>query len=174
MINRILEAICAAILAATVLIAFASVIFRYVIGSALSWSFEASLALLTYLTFVGCYLALRKQSHLKVEVLVEKLPPAGQLACFAMNQCLIFAIGVLMLYQGGRQTLLFMDQTTLVMQISKGFLYVAIPLSGALMSLDALAAFVAGWRRYARNEALFESGRPSGGPSRGPSGSGDE
>ena len=41
MINRILETICAVILAITVLITFIAVIFRYVIGSALSWSFEA-------------------------------------------------------------------------------------------------------------------------------------
>jgi len=53
MIDRTLEAICAALLAATVLIAFTAVIFRYVLGSALSWSFEASLALLTYITFLG-------------------------------------------------------------------------------------------------------------------------
>lgn len=164
MVNRILEAICAVILAATVLIAFASVIFRYVIGSALSWSFEASLALLTYLTFIGCYLALRKQSHLKVEVLVGKLPPAGQLACFVMNQSLVVVIGLLMVYQGGRQTLLFMDQTTLVMQISKAYLYAAIPLSGALMSLDSLAVLVSGLRRCARGEALYKAVRPPVGP----------
>ncbi len=82
MINRVLEAICTALLAVTVLIAFTAVIFRYVIGSALSWSFEASLVLLTYLTFIGSYLALRKHSHLKVDVFIRMLPPLGQVTVF--------------------------------------------------------------------------------------------
>jgi TRAP-type C4-dicarboxylate transport system permease small subunit len=121
-VNRVLEAICAAILATTVLIAFTAVIFRYVIGSALSWSFEASLALLTYLTFIGCYLALRKHSHLKVDVLVRMLPRLGQAIVFAVNQLLIAGIGAVMLYHGARQVLLYQSQNTLVMEIPVGVL----------------------------------------------------
>jgi len=151
-VNRILEAICTAILAATVLIAFMAVIFRYVIGSALSWSFEASLALLTYLTFIGCYLALRKHSHLKVEVLVRLLPRPGQAIVFAINQLLIAGIGAVMLYHGMRQVLLYRSQNTLVMEIPVGFLYTAIPVSGLLMGLDALVVLVAGLCRYRRGE----------------------
>lgn len=152
MINRCLEAVCAVILAAAVLIAFTAVIFRYVIGSALSWSFEASLALLTYLTFIGCYLALRKHSHLKVDVFIRRLPLLGQVVVFVVNQLLIGAIGAVMLYHGTRQVLLFQSQNTLVMEIPVGFLYAAIPLSGALMGLDALAVLVGGLRRFARGE----------------------
>lgn len=161
MINRILEAICAVILAITVLITFIAVIFRYVIGSALSWSFEASLVLLTYLTFVGCYLALRKNCHLKVDVLVRMLPAFGQAVMFSINQLLIAAIGGVMLYYGGRQTLLFLDQKTLVMEIPNGFLYAAIPVSGFLMGIDAIATLANGWRRYANGEPLLaDDGSP--------------
>ena len=152
MVNRVLEAICTAVLAATVLIAFTAVIFRYVIGSALSWSFEASLALLTYLTFIGCYLALRKHSHLKVEVLIRLLPRPGQAVVFAVNQLLIAGIGAVMLYHGARQVLLYKSQNTLVMEIPVSVLYAAIPVSGLLMGLDALVMLVAGLRRYRRGE----------------------
>lgn len=162
MINRILGAICAGILAITVLITFIAVIFRYVIGSSLSWSFEASLALLTYLTFVGCYLALREHSHLKVDVLVRMLPPFGQVAMFSVNQFLIVAVGGVMLYYGGRQTLLFLDQKTLVMEIPSGFLYAAIPVSGFLMGIDAIATLADGWRRYANGEPLLADDGSSG------------
>lgn len=162
MINRVLEAICTALLVATVLIAFTSVIFRYVIGSALTWSFEASLALLTYLTFIGCYLALRKQSHLKVEVLVHLMPLPAQLVCFLVNQFLIIGIALVMAYYGGRQTYLFYEQTTLVMEISKGYFYAVIPLSGVLMALDSMVTLYAGIWRYARGEMPVEtSGPPS-------------
>lgn len=155
MINRILEAICAAILAMAVLIAFVSVIFRYVLGDALSWSFEASIGLLTYLTFIGCYLALRKNCHLKVDVFVLRLPRRGQLLAFTVNQLAIVVIGWVMLYHGGRQAYLFADSRTLVMELPSGLLYCIIPISGLLMGVDAVAGLVAGWRRHARGRPVF-------------------
>jgi TRAP-type C4-dicarboxylate transport system permease small subunit len=161
MINRVLEAICTALLAVTVLIAFTAVIFRYVIGSALSWSFEASLVLLTYLTFIGSYLALRKHSHLKVDVFIRMLPPLGQVTVFVVNQLLIAAIAGVMIYHGGRQVVLYHSQTTLVMEIPLGFLYAAIPLSGLLMGLDSLVVLYMGVRRYARGEPAMEFDDPS-------------
>ncbi|MCP5371561.1 MAG: TRAP transporter small permease [Hyphomicrobiales bacterium] len=155
MINRILEAICTAILAAAVLIAFVSVIFRYVLDSALSWSFEASIAMLTYLTFVGCYLALRRNNHLKVEVFVVRLPRWAQIAAFTLNQLVIVAIGWVMVYHGGRQAYLFADSRTLVMEVPSGFLYAIIPISGLLMGIDAVTGLVGGWRRYGRGGPVF-------------------
>lgn len=161
MIDKILEAICAGILAATVLIAFIAVIFRYVIGSALSWSFEASLALLTYLTFLGCYLAMRKNAHLKVEVLVAKLPVALQALVFAFNQIVVFSIAAIMVIYGARQVWLFHDQTTLVMELPKSLLYTAIPLSGLLMGMQAVMELMNGIRRWRCGDAIFERGELS-------------
>lgn len=158
MIDRILEVICAALLAATVLITFIAVIFRYVLGSALSWSFEASLALLTYLTFVGCYLAMRKNAHLKVEVLVARFPALAQVLVFAMNQLIIIAIAVVMVVFGMRQMLMFHSQTTLVLELPLSLLYAAIPLSGLLMALQAVTELFGGVGRWRRGELIFDAG----------------
>ncbi|MDP4796189.1 MAG: TRAP transporter small permease [Rhodospirillales bacterium] len=155
MINRILEAICAVILAVAVLIAFVSVIFRYVLGSSLSWSFEASIGMLTYLTFIGCYLAMRKNSHLRVDVFVNKLPRLGQFAVFALNQLLIVGIAWVMVYHGGRQAYLFADSPTLVMELPSGILYAIIPISGLLMGIDSMAGLVAGWHRLMNGGPAF-------------------
>jgi len=157
-IDRILEAVCAAILAATVLIAFIAVIFRYVIGAALSWSFEASLALLTYLTFIGCYLAMRKNAHLKVEVLVARFPVSGQALVFAFNQLVICAIAAVMVIYGMRQMVMFHSQTTLVMELPLSLLYAAIPLSGLLMALQAVIELVSGLGRWRRREPFYQVG----------------
>jgi len=59
--------------------------------------FEASLALLAYITFVGCCLALRQNNHLKVDVFVRLLPRAGQAVVFILIQCTIITIAVVML-----------------------------------------------------------------------------
>ena len=156
-LDRILEAVCAALLGATVLIAFIAVIFRYVIGASLSWSFEASLALLTYLTFLGSYLAMRQNAHLKVEVFAARLPVQLQLAVFVLNQAVVLGIAGVMIWYGMRQVVDFFSQTTAVMQIPIGWLYLAIPLSGALMTLQALVELVAGVQRGLSGQPLYSA-----------------
>jgi TRAP-type C4-dicarboxylate transport system permease small subunit len=157
-IDKVLGAICAILLAATVLITFVAVIFRYVIGSSLSWSFEASLALVTYLTFLGCYLAMRKNAHLKVEVLVARLPLSAQILVFAFNQMVIFVIAAIMLLYGIRQVALFQSQTTLVMELPVYLLYAAIPISGFLMGMQSIVELTGGVARWRRGEAIFSLG----------------
>ena len=158
MIDRALEAICAALLAATVLVAFVAVIFRYVLGSALSWSFEASLMLLTYLTFLGSYLAMRRNAHLKVEVLAAKLPRVGQLLVFSLNQLVIVGVASIMVVYGIRQVALFHSQTSLVIELPLSLLYAVIPVGGLLMGLQGLVELRSGLRRWRHGAALFEAG----------------
>lgn len=138
MINRLLEAIIAGLLVAAVGVAFVAVIYRYALDAALSWSFEVSLALLTYITFLGAYLALRKGAHLKVTLLVDRLPRAVRGVAFLFNQVLIGVLGWIMLWHGGRQVLRFADQTTTVLEISTAWYYAAVPVAGGLILLDAL------------------------------------
>jgi|TARA_R110002049_G_scaffold23545_3_gene83384 TRAP-type C4-dicarboxylate transport system permease small subunit len=141
MINRILEAIIAALLLAAVSVAFLAVIYRYLLDNALSWSFEVSLALLTYITFLGSYLALRRGAHLKVDVFVRYLPNWAQGVLFLFNQVLIGGVGAIMAWYGGRQVVRFAEQTTNVLEISSAWLYAAIPLAGALICVDAVVQF---------------------------------
>lgn len=162
MINRVLEAICAALLLATVVIGFMAVIYRYVFDNALSWSFEALLGLLTYITFIGAYLALRKNAHLRVDLLASALPRPGRLILFLCNQALIGLIGLLMLRQGWRQTVLFQDQTTQVLEISNAYLYAAIPVCGLLICIDAITRIFIGLRRFSTGQEPFDDAPMSG------------
>ena len=152
MINRILEAIIAALLVAAVGVAFIAVIYRYALDSALSWSFEVSLALLTYITFLGAYLALRTGAHLRVTILVDRMPRGVRGAAFLMNQVIIAIIGWIMFWEGGRQVLRFADQTTNVLEVSTAWYYAAIPAAGILILIDALCISLLGAMRLSRGE----------------------
>lgn len=147
MLNRALEAIVAAMMAATVAISFAAVIFRYVIGQSLGWSFEASLALLGYMTFLGAYLALRRGAHLKIDVLVQLLPLRAQTGLFIFNQLVIAAVGAVMLIYGSVQTWRFAARESVVMELPLGFIYAAIPLCGLGLLVEALLKIPTGLRR---------------------------
>lgn len=163
MINRILEAVIAGLLVAAVVVAFIAVIYRYGLNSSLSWSFEISLALLTYITFLGAYLALRKGAHLKVDLVVNKLPRVARGAMYLLNQAIISTIGWIMAWHGGKQVLRFADQTTNVLEISTAWYYAAIPIAGTLMLADAAVFAILGVVRLARGkEADPRSGTPAG------------
>lgn len=152
MLNRVLEAVIAALLLAAVGVAFTAVIYRYALGAALSWSFEVSLALLTYITFLGAYLALRKGAHLRVDLLVAKLPRCLRGVLFLANQAIIGTIGWIMAWHGGRQVLRFAEQKTTVLEISTTWYYAAIPAAGALIMLDAAVSGLGGLSRLAKGQ----------------------
>ncbi len=147
MINSVREALVAVLLLAAVSVAFLAVVYRYLLDDALSWSFEVSLALLTYITFIGSYLALRRGAHLKVDILVKLLPAWSRNALFVVNQVIIGSVGAIMAWYGGRQVVRFADQTTNVLEISNGYLYAAIPIAGGLICLDALVQLLRGLYR---------------------------
>jgi TRAP-type C4-dicarboxylate transport system permease small subunit len=123
-----------------------------VLERSLSWSFEASLALLTYMTFVGAYLALRRGAHLKVDVIVRRFPLRGQAVLFVVNQLMIAGTALVMLIWGGEQTIKFAARTTTVMELPLGFLYVVVPLAGLGMLVDAIVTTKKGVERVRRGE----------------------
>jgi len=153
LIDRIIDAIMAVILAASVMIAFIAVVFRYVLNSALSWSFEVSLILLTYLTFIGSYAALRRGAHLKVDIIANMLSPAPRLVVFILAQVIILGVSAVMMIWGTEQAIKFATQTTTILEMPRGPIYAIIPLSGLLMGIDTMTRMIRGIRRAARGEA---------------------
>lgn len=147
LLDRVLDALMATLMATAVGVAVAAVFFRYVIERSLVWSFEASLALLCYMTFVGAYVALRRGAHLRVDVLVVRLPLPLRGLVFLMCQAIIAAVCIVMIYWGTQQTLKFADRTTTVMELPLGYLYVVVPLSGLGMLIECVLQTFRGLRR---------------------------
>lgn len=152
-LDRIINALLALILLALVGVAFTAVVFRYVLGSALSWSFEASLILLTYLTFLGAFVALRQGAHLQVNVLVAALPLPLRGMTFVVTHLVVLGICTVMTVWGTEQTLKFADDTTTMLNLPRGLIYVIVPLSGLAMALETLIRLTRGVQRLARGES---------------------
>jgi TRAP-type C4-dicarboxylate transport system permease small subunit len=123
---------------------------RYLLGHQATWSEELARMLLVWLSLLGAALAYAQRSHLGVDSLVIALDPlARRIAAMTSHLVvLLFALGA-MVYGGG---VLFLDryqagQMLSAMPILKAWVYLAVPVSGALMTIFALDALAVAWFR---------------------------
>ena len=68
-LDRAVEVALGVVLAALVGIGGAQVVWRYALGSPLTWSLEASIVLLVWATMLSGYLGVRRNSHLSADFL---------------------------------------------------------------------------------------------------------
>ena len=77
-VQRVVEAIAAAVLAVDVLVVFTSVIYRYFLHDPLEWSEEVARALMVTLVFIGAAAALGRSRHVGMDYIRGVLPAAWQ------------------------------------------------------------------------------------------------
>jgi C4-dicarboxylate transporter DctQ subunit len=96
MINRIFEqfeeGVIALLLFVMTVLTFIQVILRYFFNSGFTWALEATSYMFGWLIFLGVSYGIKKGSHIGVDVLVKKLPVAGQrvVGLIVVTLCLIY------------------------------------------------------------------------------------
>ena len=98
-----------------------------------NWTEELARFLLIWVGLLGACLAFEKKAHLGVDFFVGKFHPSSQktLQIFTLLVVLVFAIAVLCI--GGWELVnrtLALKQTTPALGIPKGWVYLAVPISG--------------------------------------------
>ena len=135
-----------AILAAMAVMVFANVALRFLTDHSIVWVEEVSRYLMIWLTFLGAGLVLRYGGHVGIDTLQNAFPRYGlaiRLAIYAL--LLVFFIE--MLWLGVRYAVVAWGQTTPVMQIPMGAVYVSIPLGFALLIIHLVLMTVPYLRR---------------------------
>ncbi len=136
------------LLAAMAVMVFANVALRFLTDHSILWVEEASRFLMIWLTFLGGGIVLRYGAHVGIDTLQERLPrhaAALRAAIFAVL-AVLFAT---MAWLGVRYALLTWGQTTPVLQLPFGAIYLAMPVGFALMIVH-LALMAAGYVRHKR------------------------
>jgi len=126
-----------AILAAMASMVFANVALRFLTDRSILWVEEVSRYLMIWLTFLGAGLVLRYGGHIGIETLQERWPGIAvwiRMAIFAV----LLAFFAVMLWLGIRYAALTWSQTTPVLQIPIGAVYLAMPIGFALLIVHAL------------------------------------
>ncbi len=94
--DKLLAFVTASAMAAIVLIVFVNVALRYIVNTGLTWSEEIAVNLFVWVIFLGAILAGIEGLHIKVDLLIKKLPKKMQKVFLVIaSMCVLFAMGVL-------------------------------------------------------------------------------
>jgi len=126
-----------AILAAMAMMVFANVALRFLTDHSILWVEEVSRYLMIWLTFLGSGIVLRYGAHIGIDTLQERFPRQAPLLR-AIIFVLLLVFFVAMVGLGFRYALLTWGQTTPVMQIPVGAVYLGMPVGFVLMIVHLL------------------------------------
>lgn len=107
----LLKAALALCLAVMVVLVFGNVALRYLLNTGITVSEEVSRLLFVWLTFLGAAIALREHAHLGVDMLVQRLPPAGKKLCLTASLLLMLYTTWLLLEGSWQQSVINLDVT---------------------------------------------------------------
>lgn len=149
--DRLEEILGSALLLAVCLVALLRVLSRYAhllgenavseqLARAGSWSVELSVYLFVWMTFVGASLALKKNEHFAIELVVEKLPRRYARIAVRSSQVLVVVFSLLLVWYGGVQAWNGWNTVTPVLEIPRTVPYAAVPFGGLLMLVRSVQA----------------------------------
>jgi len=135
-----------ALLTAMVVVVFANVCMRYLLGASVIWSEEVSRHLMIWLTFVGSGLALRNGAQIGIDTLQDALPAPAARALRALLVLGMLTLFALLAWYGVDYALRTRFQISAALNVSMIYVYIGMPIGCALMAAHLL--FIS--RRYVR------------------------
>jgi TRAP-type C4-dicarboxylate transport system permease small subunit len=142
-----------ALLAGMATMVFANVALRFLTDHSILWVEEASRYAMVWLTFIGAGPVLRYGGHIGIDTLQQALPRAAPAVRSVIFVLLAIFSGV-MVVVGIRYAMLTWAQTTPVMQIPVGAVYLAMPVGFALLLIHLAVMF----RGYVARRELLGDG----------------
>lgn len=122
-ISKFIDFIMAISLGIMAIIVFLNVVLRYVFKSGITWSVELSQILFMVLVFFGAIQAYKEDAHIKVDVLISKVPLVWQKILALCSNILIFIV-VVIVYQGSLQLVKENTvMTTPILGIPQSYIY---------------------------------------------------
>jgi TRAP-type C4-dicarboxylate transport system permease small subunit len=142
LIDRLVGWVLAACLGVMTCVVFVSVVFRYILNSPLTWSEELASLLFAWLTFMGAYVGFRTHSHIRIDTLTMFLPATVRRGVLLLADVGVLFLLLVFIWQGFRLVATTWSLEFPAMEISRGYLYVSLPIGACLM----LGAILLSWR----------------------------
>ena len=142
LIDRLVGWVLAACLGVMTCVVFVSVVFRYILNSPLTWSEELASLLFAWTTFLGAYVGFRTHSHIRIDTVTMFLPATVRRGVLLLADVGVLFLLLVFIWQGFSLVATTWSLEFPAMEISRGYLYVSLPIGACLM----LGAILLSWR----------------------------
>ena len=138
MLARVIQAGMVVMVAVMLLTLAAQVVMRYVFSTALSWSEEMSMALFSWTVLLGTTLGVQQGFHVRLTLLVERVPPRWRHLAERGIHLLTAAFGAYLAFAGWQYVDETRGMTSAAIGYPVAYLHLAVPVCGILIALFAL------------------------------------
>lgn len=129
----------AVLLAAMTLMVGVQIAGRFVFSYSIFWSDELTRFLLIWISFLGMSVGVRRGAHPGIDSLVRALPPRSARVVLTVALLLCLCFFAVMVVYGGILVLRTWPQRSVSLGLRMSIPYLAVPASGLLMFLHAVA-----------------------------------
>jgi TRAP-type transport system small permease protein len=137
-LDRVVGLALAVCLAAMTGLVFVNVVYRYILNQPFTWSDELASLLFAWLTFVGAYAGFRSRSHIAIDTLVVFLPEGVRRRIRQLVDVGCLCLLAIFIWQGFSLAATAWSLEYPAMEISRGYLYLSLPVGACLMALAIL------------------------------------
>ena len=128
------------------------VLFRYALHFPLDWAEELAMVIFQWVSFVGAGIAVRHGLHFHLDLLTRRFPAQWQKATDLLASAAVLLIAYILIHVGIKMMDAVRFINLPVMHFSKAYVYLAIPVSGALMILYQIPIVVRQMRNLGRRQ----------------------
>ncbi len=141
-VDRALDAFCAATMAAIVLMTLFQVINRYAIQHPVSWTGEIARFLAVWVVLLGAARCVRDDSHIYIDLLYNLVGRRAQWWMMLAVNLLFATLAGVMIWQGVKILPIVAKQTAAASRISMAWVYLSVPLSSGFIVFYLLERFI--------------------------------
>lgn len=160
MIDLTLGSLCCGLVLILVAVLVWQVVSRYALNAPSSVTEEILRYGVIWMSLLGAAYATGRGGHMSVDMLRDRLSPRGRLLLDAVVALAFMAFaGIVLIWGGMKGVTIAASQTSAVMRIPMSWVYLALPVSGAVMILYAalnLADLARGRSRHADAQTQAE------------------
>ncbi len=126
-IEKIEKFVSIILMAAITLVLFVAVVYRYFLNAPLFWANEASIFMITWLTFLGGSLGLKYKSQASITFLVDRFSETGKRILMIVTHVIILAALAVLMYLSYEWVLTLSPQKSSSMRIPMWIPYLSVP-----------------------------------------------
>ncbi|MEM7025687.1 MAG: TRAP transporter small permease [Pseudomonadota bacterium] len=147
-VNRVAEALGVLLLGSMVLLVFVNALMRYLLNTSIIWAEEIILGMIPWLAMAGLFLAIRRQTMIRIDYFFESMPRSVRTVLLVTGQIWAAAVFAYVAFTAVSYLQLFGADRTPYLGLPKGVFALALVVG----ALAAIAAFLLALWRTAKGD----------------------